>query len=228
MALNVALSTLVTRAQQIVPDGEGDDSVLTAEWKMHLAMAYRVFHGMVRIARYFETEATISATGASGYAVPSDHLETITVDFLYTGNTRRALTLITAVERTRFSGVTGDAYWYAIEGSNIVLYPTPSTGTYKHLYIPQPTDYSSSSDSTSVDVIFAEGERFILYSAAVAYMNKRESQADALVRERELARGEVQAWATERILQHQRRPETFDESSYAYDPYGYPPPWGWR
>jgi hypothetical protein len=226
MARSVALSTLVTRAQRRVPDGESDDSIVTAEWKSRISEAYAELHAMLRPARYFETEATITATGASGYALPSDHRQTITVDFLYSSNQRRPLGLITAAERARFAGYTGEAYRYAIEGSNIVLYPTPSSGTYKHLYIPQPTDYSSSSDATSVDVIDEWGEKFIIYAAAVMALDERESDATRAIQEREMARSEIQLMAADRIMANPPRPDT-DDTRWP-DPYGYPLPWGWR
>lgn len=205
MARSVALGTLVSRAQQR-SDRESDNQLSTNEWKSLISELYAELHRIVRTARYFETEATITATGASGYALPSDHLETIGIDFVYASDgQRRQLTQVPALEKPRWTGLTGEAFHFALEGSNVVLYPNPSSGTYKHLYIPQPTDFSSSADSTSVDVINIDGEKFILWGAASIALHKSESMQQRAIAERDRAMGELQAWAAERVLDNPQR-----------------------
>lgn len=220
MARSVALGTLVTRARQRA-DREEDGSISTNEWKSYISELYAELHKTVRAARYFETEATITATGASSYALPSDHLETITIDLVATDGTRRCLTPLLALERPRYTGLTGTAYKYALEGSNVVLYPNPSSGTYKHLYVPQPTDYSGSADSTTVDVINIDGEKFILWGVASIAQHKSDANQQRAIMERDKALSELQAWAAERMLDNPKRFEKgpYDDSYAPWSPW---------
>jgi hypothetical protein len=211
MARAVALGTLVARAQARA-DRQEDGSIATTEWKGYISELYAELHKLVRAARYFETEATITATGASGYALPADHLETIGIDYVDSGGRRRALRPVPALERPRYAGLTGDAFGFALEASNVVFYGNPSSGTYKHLYIPQPTDYSGSADSTSVDVINIDGEKFILWGVASIAQHKSDANQQRALAERDKAERELQAWAAERMLDNPRRVEA--------DPYG--------
>lgn len=168
---------------------------------------YGELHAAVRSARYFETEATITATGAASYALPTDWMETVNIDFQYTSTTRRPLRLIPAAERSRWAGQTGDAFRYALEAGNIVLYPNPSSGTYKHLYIPQPTDLSSSADSTSVDVISVHGEKFIINAVAAMARDNGETDNSDVMRDRDQAMDDVLYYAAVRVLENPRTPD---------------------
>lgn len=208
MARSVALGTLVARAQQRA-GLEGDGSLATTEWKGLISELYAELHRTVRVARYFETEATVTATGAASYALPSDHLETIGVDLVYTsGTARRALRPLPALERPRYVGLTGEAFLYALEAANLVLYPNPGSGTYKHLYIPQPTDYSGSADSTSIDVINIDGEKFILWGVASIAQHKSDASQQRAIAERDKAEQALMAWAAERMLDNPMRVDT--------------------
>ena len=154
MALIRTLGTLVTRSLRRA-NKEVDASVEPFEAKALVSDHYAEIHSIVSEAgaRYFETEADITATGATGYALPDAHFSTLGVDFRTDSvDRRRRLTRVGSQERPELRGITGEALFYALEGSNILLYPKPSSGIYKHRYIPQPTDYSLSAERRSRQV----------------------------------------------------------------------------
>jgi phosphatidylserine/phosphatidylglycerophosphate/cardiolipin synthase-like enzyme len=53
----------------------GDNSIPDTDWQEAISEMYGELHGIVADAggRYYETEASITATGASSYALPTDH-----------------------------------------------------------------------------------------------------------------------------------------------------------
>lgn len=207
MARSVTLGTLVTRCQQRC-DREGDNSIGTSEWKALISASYARMHALVvdAGARLFQSEQTITADGSPSYALPADHLHTIGVDFVLDGaGRRRELAEIAVQERTDWIGNTGDAYGFALVGSTIELYPKPSSGTYKHVYAPQPTDYSASADGTSVDVINIHGEEFIVWDVASVAQHKGEADQQRAMLERDRAKEELLVWATRRSLHNHAR-----------------------
>jgi len=200
MAYAITLGTLVTRARQRGNDPSGEQ-LAAPEMKEIISEHYGELHAAVNDvgARYHETEATITATGAASYALSSDHLSTIGVDFVIdSAGRRRELWQLMVQERTIFAGQTGEANFFALAGANIVLYRTPSTGTYKHLYIPQPTDYSTSADSTSVDVINIHGLRYIVWGVASVMLHRGQSEQQRAMAERDRAMQKLIEWACER------------------------------
>jgi len=206
MAKNVFLGSLKTRARQRGV-AEGDGSIDPIELAALISEYYSELHALVsdKGARYFETEATITANGASGYALPSDHLATIGVDMVLSGTTgprRPVWGPVGPADRTYLVGLNtgGPAYFWAEEGANLVLYPTPSAGTYKHLYVPQPTDYSTSADATSIDVINIYGERLILWGVASVIQHKGSASQQRAVDEYKRAHDELEYWACQRSL----------------------------
>jgi hypothetical protein len=206
MARSIALSTLVTRCLRRAnkeAGGSSDASVEPYETKALISSHFGEMHAVVSEtgSRYFETDATITATGAASYALPSDHFSTIGISRLINsaGQLSR-LRKLGAQRRVFFAGLTGDARYYALEGSNIVLYPKPSSGTYKHLYIPQPTDYSLSADSTTLDVINVYGEEFIVWGVASVLLHKGEADQIRALKERDRMRDELKAWAVARVI----------------------------
>lgn len=192
-------------------DKETDDHVggeYANEWKELISEAYGELHGAVAWtgARYFETEATITATGASSYALPSDHLSTIGVDRVVdSAGRRQQLDELMVQERDIFGGVTGNAQLWAFTGTNIALYPTPASGSYKHIYVPQPTDYSAASNSTSVDLINNDGLQFIVWRVASVAMHKGADDQQRAVGEAAAARERLVEWAVARALTMPKR-----------------------
>ena len=204
MANSITLGTLVTRCKQR-GNAVGSDQIETAEWKELISEVYGELHGIVSEtgARYFETEATVNL---GSLALPSDHLSTVGVDFVIdAAGRRRELAQLMVQERTLFAGVTCQAYLFALVGGNLALYPTPSTGTYKHIYVPQPTDYSTAADATSVDTITTHGARFIIWGAAAIALHRSESAQQRALEERAAALEKVMDWAISRAITMPKR-----------------------
>lgn len=190
------------------------------EWKEMLSELYGELHGAVSEvgARYFETEATITPTGASSYALPSDHLSTIGVDRVVdSAGSRVSLPELMVQERDHFAGRTGAACMWAFTGANIALYPTPSTGTYKHIYVPQPTNYSTASNSTSVDLINNDGLKFVVWGVASIALHKGEDNQERAMVERNQAKERLVEWAVRRALTMPKRRMVSDVDGWVSD-----------
>lgn len=151
--------------------------------------------------RYFETEQTITANGAASYTEATDILQLIGIDLvLDAAGSRRSLSPLLIQERERLLGQTGEARYYQLIDDQIVLYPKPSGGTYKVLYIPQPTDLSSSADGDLIDLVCPAGERFMVWGMASLAQHKSEVNQQRAVAEWERARQDVRYWAANRDL----------------------------
>lgn len=203
MARSVSMGTLVARTQRRSKK-EKDDSVMPAEWKELISELYGEAHGLVAETgcRYFETEATITANGGASYPLPSDHLASVGVDFVVDATTDRRFELdeLQTTERTFVSGLTGDARLWAFTGTSVALFPKPSSGTYKHLYVPQPTDLSLAADATTVDLMCIHGEAFVLWGVAAIALHKSDDDQRRAIDERDKSRERLLEWATERLL----------------------------
>lgn len=182
-----------------------------AEVQLHIAEAYEHLHEYAATCgtRLFEATQSISSTGAASYALPSDHMHTKIVEYLLSpaGVEKIQLPELMTQERTRFSLITGDrALRYAIEGTNIALYPTPPSGqTYNHLYVAQPTDYTTVATSTSVDFLCSAGARYVQWAAAANCLAKEESDSSFQVLQREKSWERFMAWCNNRSLMTYRR-----------------------
>lgn len=203
MAFAVTLGELVTRAQQLgnQPGGEQLDPT---EWKAHISSAYGRVHSTVAdtCARLFETEATLNL---ASLALPASHRSTIGVDFVDASGRRRELAEFMIHERNVFSGETGEARVWWLSGTSIVLAPVPSTGTYKHLYVAQPTRYHASADSTSIDVLTSDGYDAIVWGAASIGLHRSESDQRRAAAEFDGALARLKEWAVIRSLSMPRR-----------------------
>jgi hypothetical protein len=207
MALSFTLGALVDRCQKRYT-GQGDELLDAPELKELIFEYYGEMHALVveKGARHFEAEDTITATGAATYALPANHLTTVGVDHILSGTTgpRRAVHgPIAAQERARLMSlvsVTGAARYFGLEGPNIALYPVPSSGTYKHLYVPQPVDLSTAADSTSVDLINIYGYRLVLWGVASVAQHKGSASQQRAVDEHKRASDQLEYWACQRAL----------------------------
>lgn len=222
MARTFTLVTLVGRAKQRC-DMEGQELISDSEWKGYISTAYADLVGTVAETglRHFEDTEDYTGDGTADYALPADHLSTIAVDFV-NGTQRRELFELMAQERNMYAGVTGEAQAYAVIGSNLYLYPTPASGTYRLTYVPQPTDLSSSADATAVDVVSPDGEAFLLWHVAVQALAKEGSDTSLARQEREEARIRLANWASLRSL-HSSRRRVVSEGPGFTDPADY---WG--
>ncbi len=214
MARLLTLGTLVTRCQQRA-DRAGDANIGDAtnggtddtEWKSLVSEAYGEMYMVVaeQGSRYFETEAAITITGATSYTLPEGHLSTLGVDRVDSAGRRTPLNEIMPQERTRALGRVGAAGEFALVGANIELYPAPTTGTYKHVYIPQPADLTTSADATSVDLINVFGQAFVIWSVKLKALDKSESAVEVSMREIARAADGLRQWAMIRSFHTPRR-----------------------
>jgi hypothetical protein len=223
MALNLTMGTIVTNAQ-VLCDRVSDSSISTTQWKAFAAMVYRELCQEINDTgcRYFETESTLTATGAANYAQPSGMLHLIGIDLIVDGaGTRRKLSPLLVQERSRLAGQTGEATHYQLIGTNIVLYPNPGSGSYRVLYVAQPTDQSATADGTSVDLICPAGERFLIWGMVSLAQHKSELNQQRAIGEWERARQDVRHWAANQdlITPPQRRyVEDAEPLPYGTDP----------
>jgi hypothetical protein len=214
MGYPVLLGTMVTRCQQRAAR-EGDLQVESPEYKALISEAYGEIHALVteKGAWYFRTEATIDL---NNLALPSDHLTTIGIDFILNGTTgprRPVLGPIPPQLRTYFVGLSSGApaaVW-DIEGSSLALYPAPTSGTYKHIYVPQPTDYSTSADTQSIDFINIYGYTYTLWRVASILRDKGSEAQDRAIAEAERSKDQLEYWACLRAITEPsyRVPEDF-------------------
>lgn len=210
MARSLTLTQIKTRCQQRA-DREQSDHVGgldTTEWESLISEAYGEMYMLVAEAgsRYFETEATIAITGATSYALPAAHLATLAVDRVTSSaGERESLFEVMPQERAAVIGRVGQAEAFGLVGSNLELYPAPTTGDYRHIYIPQPTDLSSSAGSTSVDLINVHGQAYVIWSVKLKALDKSES--DVRVSMNQIAKAEegLRQWALIRSFNTPRR-----------------------
>lgn len=206
MSRLVQTGKLVSRSQRRC-DKENDPSIAGDEWKELVSEAWGELYEAVAETglRHFESTQAINANGAASYALPADHLSTIGVDLVAADGTRTQLRELMVQERNRYAGKTGTASYWSEAGSNLILYPKPAAGSYELLYIPQAADISGNLDATTVDVVCAAGERFVIWAVAVKAGFKSQEQLADAVRERDQALAAAVNWATKRALNSARR-----------------------
>lgn len=206
------LETLVGRCKKRA-DKENDTHISTAEWAELISEQYGELYEIVSGTglRYFETVHSFTANGADSYDEPDDHGKTVGVDRVESDGTRVSLRPLMAQERTRYGGSTGEAVEYAIVDDQIFLYPTPSSGDYELIYIPQPPDISSYANGDLIDVVCIYGEAFLLWGVAVKALAKSEGDIRAAMAERDRAGVRLMEWAAERDANEPRRRVLDDE-----------------
>lgn len=214
------MGTLVTRCRQRA-DKENDDHV--TEWKMLINEVYGELQSLLaeKGGRQFESTQTVTGTGAASYALPTDHAKTVRVDFVMDSAGRlRQLIQLRVQDRSRWVGLTGDAFAYELAGATIALYPKPASGTYKHMYIPQPVDISAYADATTVDLVSVDGEKFVIYGVAAIAKDKSEADLQFVLHERDAARKRLEEWAALRVFNEPptpfQRDADFDDA--VFDP----------
>ncbi len=150
--------------------------------------ANQKLHGMLVEAlgeEYISSAATLTTvTGTSDYAVPSGFFKLYGVGLPYQGDMRSLERYVRAernVYRTR-QAVGLDLPRYSLVGSNIRLYPAPtSVMVGEILYAPEATVLTAGSDTVN----YPNGwERFIVLDAAIQCLAKEESSVKALTDER--------------------------------------------
>jgi len=209
MARRLAMSVLVKRCKRRA-DKENDDHIGTPEWQALISEVFGELYETVAETgmRYFETESTITATGAASYTEPDALLSFIGIDFIVNAATgeRRPLRELMVQERHALSGQTGEAVGYAFVDDQIFLYPRPSTGTYKLLHVPQSPDLTDYGDADLVDVVCAAGEAFLVWGVACLAKDKGEVNLEFALMQRDRSAKRLAEWAVLRALNEPRRP----------------------
>jgi hypothetical protein len=207
MAFLRTMGTVVGQCQRRA-DKEPDGHVDTDEWKELIAEHYGELHAAVvgTGARVFEAEADITANGAASYPLPAAHYSTVGVDLVVdAAGARRDLDELMVQERTLFAGATGTALYWSFTGTSIALYPKPSSGTYKHLYVPQPTDYSTVGNGTEIDFLCIFGLKFVVWGVASVVLHKGDDNQLRAIDERDRAMAKLVEWGVLRALTQPKR-----------------------
>jgi len=208
MSRNVSMGTLVTSCQREA-DAEGDPSIAPPEWKRWISQQYAALYSIVVNAglRYFEATNIFAANGATSYSLPADHDEYIGVDRAVdlASDNWTELGEIMVQERNRYGGFTGDATGFAVVGQGVMLYPRPTTGTYRLVYVPQSPDISSLADSSNVDVVTGDGEALLVWGVAVRGIGKLRRDPSLAMTERNMAEARFSEDVKRRALVNPRR-----------------------
>lgn len=156
------------------------------------------WHGFIAkaVPERYEAEQIITADGSTSYPLPADHYQTIGVDYQLTSNCRVALKRLMVQERNAYSTDQNvQAEGYRLKGTTLVLLPPPSSGTYYHVYVTAAPVLTQPSDS--IDAVNG-WEEWIVYDVAIKMLLKEESDASALIAERNKIQAEMEAAAAER------------------------------
>lgn len=213
MARNVTLLTLRTQARELadmevtgatafVDDTELNGIINTsaARWYGRIIQA---------VPERFETVQTLTASGAVSYDVPDDYMYTLAVEYESTQDRYIDLRRVMFAERNRFNtrGTSSMAIGYRVGGPcadvpQLYLYPPPSTGTYRHIYVPVWEDLSV--DTQTVDG-YNGWEQWIVYDAAIRMLMKEEADVSTLISERNALGAEMDAAAADREMSAPQR-----------------------
>ncbi|MGE5802946.1 MAG: hypothetical protein ACM358_11890 [Gemmatimonadota bacterium] len=228
MAFAVTLGEMVSSCQQLGNQPNADQLAVT-EWKQHISTYYGRLHTCVADtgARCFETTATINL---SNLALPADHKSTIGVDFWSdaAGTHRLELPELMVQERNVFGSQTGQARAWWLSGTNLALGPVPSTGTYKHIYVPQPARYNASADTTSIDFLTSDGYEAVLWGVASVALHRAESAQARAIDEHTKAMDALKEWAVRRAQTMPKRRQITNINARSWDVNGIWNPASWR
>lgn len=164
------LATLRTRIRQRT-DTENSEFVTDAELTQLINTSYKELYGLLarKSLQRAESVEVIAADGSSSYDLPSGFLSLIGV-FRDYGEYKTPLERFP--EKFRPGSRTGDAKFYRIVGSTVVLYPKPSSGTYDVVYIPIPADLVD--DDDTVDGVLG-WEEYVVIDVSINVLAKEES-----------------------------------------------------
>lgn len=159
--------------------------------------------GLVKVKRI----QSLTITGATYYACPSDYLATVGV-FYVDGDATTRLRRMQGIERPEMVAISGSiASQYRIfelgeaSGVNLTqkrieLYPNPSSGTYQHVYVPVIT---FSSDTDVLDDVLGWHE-YIVLDVAIKVYHRDNLDARPLIYERERLEQQIEDEAEARDL----------------------------
>lgn len=198
---------------QKLADKENDEHISTAEWAECLNEIYGDLYNIVSDGAdaYFQSTQTYVVDGSASYDEPDDHLSTICIERVDSAGQRHPLNKLLAQERHMFGTFTGDATAYSLIDNQLFLYPRPSSGTYELLYIAQPPDLTTYSDTDLLDVVNVYGEQFLVYGVAALALSKSESDVRFMLSRQKRAEDKLMEWAAQRAF-HDPQRHFVDES----------------
>jgi hypothetical protein len=221
------MSTLVLRAQQLA-DMEEDPSIGTTEWNALLSEAYAEAYEAIAAegTRYFESTHTFTTDGTNALPEQLDQLSVVDqLELVLDASMGRCRRLkpITPQQRAALSGRSGSPLFYDLVDRKYSIYPSPPSGQKLTLrYIGQAPDLTNYSGTTPVDCYCAAGQKFIVYAAAAAAVQKSKNDASALLTEREVQRKQLVEWSSDRQMNAQ--PVWYVDD---YDVDSMPANWSW-
>lgn len=150
MARPVTRETLRDRIWQAT-DTERDPHISEAYLNDIISQEASELHGvLVQIDEdFFEKTNEFTAAGQEYYALPADWYKTKGVEREVTTDEWLPLERTTFRGRLAYQGSTGDACAYRHAGTRLYLYPRPTTGDYRIVYVPAAPELSD--DEETVD-----------------------------------------------------------------------------
>lgn len=95
----------------------------------------------------FRTEVDYTADGSASYDLPEDWFSTVGVDYVQSSTTKVQLDRVQEADHTYYDAMTGSyAVGYRCIGDQLYLYPKPSSGTYRLIYLTDPQLITDSTD----------------------------------------------------------------------------------
>lgn len=183
MARSFLVSDLVTAAKQL-GDFENSSTLADSEWLTWVSASYARYHNkLVQTGMgYLEATQTITGTGVSTYTLPTDHHASVRVDYQSDTNTWSPLEHISILAKHKYeSGQTTQAVAWRIAGANLEILPAPSSGTYRHIYIPGVAKLALG-DTVKFDRGF---EELVIIEAVLRAKVKEETDTSSLRQERD-------------------------------------------
>ena len=205
MARTFTLIQIRTRARERA-DMVNSSFITDSELNGYISASYAELYDILvqsGLLYFTPTAQTITGNGSETYAVPSGYYGTVRVDRQEGSNFYPLQEYMITERHVHENGGGSEARVYSAQGSNISLLPAPSSGTYRHIYIPAPVDLTASADSTTIDGV-SGWEEYIVVDAARKMLQKEESSTTGV--ERDLLRlkerieemAQNRAWSTPR------------------------------
>ncbi len=198
---------------------ESSDFIADSELNTHINNSGAELHEcLVDAELYSIATQTLTITGAESYSLDAAFFRIVQV-VRVDGDVLIPLRPITVRQRINYvTTAQPDAEAWLVMGTSIYLYPKPSAGTYKVLYIPQWTTLSSDSDSVS----YPNGwDEYIVVDAAIKCLAKEESGTDHLQAERDRLLERIYSASHHRQWADPVQVEIVDEWGYSSDPADY-------
>jgi hypothetical protein len=169
------LLQLRTRVRQLA-DIVNSDFVTDAELDARINVSYKELYGLLVRASLHRSEevALVECDGSESYRVPDDFFGLIGI---YRSIGEDKIPLERFPDKFRPGSRTGDATMYRISGSDLVLYPKPSSGVYDMVYIPVPD--TATADDDVIDGVLG-WEEFLVLDVAIYCLEKEESDTSKL------------------------------------------------